>query len=253
MFDKSIFMCYTMSNKKKKYRKKLKKYADFSLFSTKHSSKEFSLMDMELTKKQKLILDFINDFQEQNGFPPTVRDICLGVGLRSTATVFTHIKNLEEKGFLNKSSSKNRAISVVKNQDATPAPTLTVTNSNVVEVPILGNVAAGEPIWATENFDNTMTIPVELTNNKQVFMLKVQGTSMIQKGILPDDYLIVARQPAAENGETVVALLDDSVTVKTFYKEDGYFRLQPENDTMEPIIVTKLNILGKVIGLIRKF
>lgn len=210
-------------------------------------------MDMELTKKQKLILDFINDFQEQNGFPPTVRDICLGVGLRSTATVFTHIKNLEEKGFLNKSSSKNRAISVVKNQDATPAPTLTVTNSNVVEVPILGNVAAGEPIWATENFDNTMTIPVELTNNKQVFMLKVQGTSMIQKGILPDDYLIVARQPAAENGETVVALLDDSVTVKTFYKEDGYFRLQPENDTMEPIIVTKLNILGKVIGLIRKF
>ncbi len=211
-------------------------------------------MDMELTKKQKMILDFINDFQEKNGFPPTVRDICLGVGLRSTATVFTHLKNLEEKGFLNKSSSKNRAISVVKSQESkAPLSTSESTNLNVVEVPILGNVAAGEPIWATENFDNTMTIPVELTNNKQVFMLKVQGTSMIQKGILPDDFLIVARQPAAENGEIVVALLDDSVTVKTFYKEDGYFRLQPENDTMEPIIVTKLNILGKVIGLIRKF
>ncbi len=211
-------------------------------------------MDMELTKKQKLILDFINDFQEKNGFPPTVRDICLGVGLRSTATVFTHLKNLEEKGFLNKSSSKNRAISVVKGQETkAPLSIPDMSNTNVVEVPILGNVAAGEPIWASENFDNTMTIPVELTNNKQVFMLKVQGTSMIQKGILPDDFLIVARQPAAENGEIVVALLDDSVTVKTFYKEDGYFRLQPENDTMEPIIVTKLNILGKVIGLIRKF
>lgn len=211
-------------------------------------------MDMELTKKQKLILDFINDFQEKNGFPPTVRDICLGVGLRSTATVFTHLKNLEEKGFLNKSSSKNRAISVVKGQKTkAPLSNPDMSNTNVVEVPILGNVAAGEPIWASENFDNTMTIPVELTNNKQVFMLKVQGTSMIQKGILPDDFLIVARQPAAENGEIVVALLDDSVTVKTFYKEDGYFRLQPENDTMEPIIVTKLNILGKVIGLIRKF
>lgn len=211
-------------------------------------------MDIELTKKQKLILDFINDFQDKNGFPPTVRDICIGVGLRSTATVFTHLKNLEEKGVLNKSSSKNRAISVVKPQESSvEAPHLSVNNPHVIEVPILGNVAAGEPIWANTNFDNTMTIPVELTNNKQVFMLEVQGTSMIQKGILPGDYLIVARQPAAENGDTVVALLEDSVTVKTFYKEDGYFRLQPENDTMEPIIVTKLNILGKVIGLIRKF
>lgn len=210
-------------------------------------------MDMELTKKQKLILDFINDFQDKNGFPPTVRDICIGVGLRSTATVFTHLKNLEEKGVLNKSSSKNRAISVVKSQEESPAPTLNNQNPHVIEVPILGNVAAGEPIWVNENFDNTMTIPIELTNNKQVFMLEVQGNSMIQKGILPGDFLIVARQPAAENGDVVVALLEDSVTVKTFYKEDGYFRLQPENDTMEPIIVTQLNILGKVIGLIRKF
>lgn len=211
-------------------------------------------MDIELTKKQKMILDFINDFQDKNGYPPTVRDICIGVGLRSTATVFTHLKNLEEKGVLNKSSSKNRAISVVKPQEVSPeASHLSVNNPNVIEVPILGNVAAGEPIWANTNFDNTMTIPVELTNNKQVFMLEVQGNSMIQKGILPGDYVIVARQPAAENGDVVVALLEDSVTVKTFYKEDGYFRLQPENDTMEPIIVTKLNILGKVIGLIRKF
>ncbi|MBP3447594.1 MAG: transcriptional repressor LexA [Clostridia bacterium] len=213
-------------------------------------------MTAELTKKQKLILDFINDFQGKNGFPPTVRDICLGVGLRSTATVFTHLKNLEEKGFLNKSSSKNRAISVVKNQEPAPQPKLTATNSNAVEVPILGNVAAGEPIWANENFDNTMTIPVELTNHKQVFMVVVQGTSMIQKGILPGDYLSVSRQSTAENGEIVVALLGDSVTVKTFYKEDGYVRLQPENDTMEPIIIadpTELKILGKVIGLIRKF
>ncbi len=211
-------------------------------------------MDIELTKKQKMILDFINDFQDKNGFPPTVRDICIGVGLRSTATVFTHLKNLEEKGVLNKSSSKNRAISVVKTQEpSAQAAPLTLNNPNVIEVPILGNVAAGEPIWTNPNFDNTMTIPVELTNNKQVFMLEVQGNSMIQKGILPGDYLIVARQPAAENGEVVVAMINDEVTVKTFYKENGYFRLQPENDTMEPIITTQLNILGKVIGLIRKF
>ncbi len=212
-------------------------------------------MDVTLTKKQKMILDFINDFQDKNGFPPTVRDICIGVGLRSTATVFTHVKNLEEKGFLTKSSFKNRAISVVKPQEPSSnfsAPAF--DNPNVMEVPILGNVAAGEPIWTNSGHEKTMTVPVELTNNKEVFMLEVQGTSMIQKGILPGDYLIVARQPAAENGEVVVALLDENeVTVKTFYKENGYFRLQPENDTMEPIITTKLTILGKVIGLLRKF
>lgn len=210
-------------------------------------------MGAELTKKQKMILDYINEFQEKNGFPPTVRDICIGVGLSSTATVFTHLKNLEEKGFLSKSSFKNRAISVVKPKGQESSTPSSGNNSHVVEVPIMGNIAAGDPIWANPNFDNTMTIPVELTNNKQVFMLEVQGTSMIQKGILPGDYLIVARQPVAENGDVVVALLDDSATVKTFYKEDGYFRLQPENDTMDPIIVTQLNILGKVIGLIRKF
>ncbi len=211
-------------------------------------------MDVTLTKKQKEIVDFINDFQEKNGYPPTVRDICIGVGRKSTATVFTHLKNLEEKGVLNKSSSKNRAISVVKkDEEKAPAPLSVSQNTRVVEVPILGNVAAGEPIWVNTNFDATMTIPVELTNNREVFMVEVQGESMIEKGILPGDYLIVARQPVAENGETVVALMGDSVTVKTFYKENGYFRLQPENSTMEPIIVTSLTILGKVIGLIRKF
>lgn len=214
-------------------------------------------MEIELTKKQKAIYDYINNFQEEHGYPPTVRDICIGVGLRSTATVFTHLKNLEEKGFLNKSSSKNRAISVVKQQDEKEfTASSSVSNPNVIEVPILGNVAAGEPIWVNSNFESTMTVPVELTSNKEVFMLKVQGESMINKGILPGDYLIVARQPAAENGEIVVAMVDDgdsAVTVKTFYREKDYFRLQPENDTMEPIIVTKLTILGKVIGLIRKF
>lgn len=215
-------------------------------------------MDIELTKKQKAIYDFINDFQTKNGFSPTVRDICFGVGLRSTATVFTHLKNLEEKGVLNKSAFKNRAISLVKEQAEENAQSPSMPyNPNIVEVPILGNVAAGEPIWATKNFEETMSVPIELTNNKEVFMLKVQGESMINKGILPNDYLIVARQPAAENGEIVVAVVgkgdDTSVTVKTFYRENGYFRLQPENDTMNPIIVTELNILGKVIGLIRKF
>ncbi|MBO5408237.1 MAG: transcriptional repressor LexA [Clostridia bacterium] len=208
-------------------------------------------MEIELTKKQKLIYDFINDFQEKNGYPPTVRDICIGVGLRSTATVFTHLKNLEEKGVLNKSSSKNRAISVVKDTaDFMPKESET---PDILEIPLLGKVAAGSPILAVENIERTFPLPLDMATNKEMFMLRVQGESMINAGILNGDFIIVSRQPTAENGEMVVAMINDEVTVKTFYKEDGYFRLQPENDAMEPIIVTQLTILGKVVGLFRKY
>ncbi len=210
-------------------------------------------MDTELTKKQKLILDFINDFQEKNGFPPTVRDICIGVGLRSTATVFTHLKNLEEKGVLNKSSAKNRAISVVKEATVTEFAPKESHNSDILEVPLVGKVAAGSPILAVENIERTFPLPMDLATNQEMFMLRVQGESMINAGILNGDLIIVARQPTAENGEKVVAMINDEVTVKTFYKENGYFRLQPENDTMEPIITTQLTILGKVVGLFRTY
>ncbi len=210
-------------------------------------------MDMELTKKQKLILDFINDFQEKNGYPPTVRDICIGVGLRSTATVFTHLKNLEEKGVLNKSSAKNRAISVVKEAAVTEFVPKDSQNPDILEVPLVGKVAAGSPILAVENIERTFPLPMDMATNQEMFMLRVQGESMINAGILNGDLIIVARQPTAENGEKVVAMINDEVTVKTFYKENGYFRLQPENDTMEPIITTQLTILGKVVGLFRSY
>lgn len=210
-------------------------------------------MDTELTKKQKLILDFINDFQEKNGFPPTVRDICIGVGLRSTATVFTHLKNLEEKGVLNKSSAKNRAISVVKDTTVTEFVPKASQNPEILEVPLVGKVAAGSPILAVENIERTFPLPMDMATNQEMFMLRVQGESMINAGIFNGDLIIVARQPTAENGEKVVAMINDEVTVKTFYKENGYFRLQPENDTMEPIITTQLTILGKVVGLFRSY
>lgn len=210
-------------------------------------------MDMELTKKQKQILDFINDFQEKNGYPPTVRDICIGVGLRSTATVFTHLKNLEEKGVLNKSSAKNRAISVVKEATVTEFVPKDSNNPDILEVPLVGKVAAGSPILAVENIERTFPLPMDMATNQEMFMLRVQGESMINAGILNGDLIIVARQPTAENGEKVVAMINDEVTVKTFYKENGYFRLQPENDTMEPIITTQLTILGKVVGLFRSY
>ena len=210
-------------------------------------------METELTKKQKMILDFINNFQDTNGYPPTVRDICIGVGLRSTATVFTHLKNLEEKGVLTKSSSKNRAISVVKESPSKEVPSNQAENTGVFEIPLLGKVAAGSPILAVENIERTFPLPIDMATNKEMFMLKVQGESMINSGILDGDFIIVSRQPTAENGEKVVAMINDEVTVKTFYKENGYFRLQPENDAMEPIIVTQLTILGKVVGLFRKY
>lgn len=208
---------------------------------------------MELTKKQKMILDFINDFQDKNGYPPTVRDICIGVGLRSTATVFTHLKNLEEKGALTKSSAKNRAISVVKEASFQEVKPSDAKNPSVLEVPLVGKVAAGSPILAVENIERTFPLPMDMAGSKDIFMLRVQGESMINAGVLNGDYIIVSRQPTAENGDMVVAMIDDEVTVKTFYKEADYFRLQPENDAMEPIIVTQLTILGKVIGLFRRY
>jgi len=204
---------------------------------------------MNLTKKQQIIYDFICDFYETNGYSPSVREICDGVGLKSTATVHAHIENLKNLGVLNKADMKNRALVINSTAETEPQ----ASNDEVAYIPVLGKVAAGQPIYATENIERTFPLPLDMLGNSDTFMLRVQGESMINAGIFDGDYIIVKRQATASNGDIVVALIDDEATVKTFYKEKDYFRLQPENDNLQPIIVTKMTILGKVTGLIRKY
>lgn len=210
----------------------------------------------ELSAKDYEILQFIQEQIEIKGFPPSVREICEAVGLNSTATVHARLKKLENAGKIIKESSKNRSLRVVnfsptgnENGDLSPK----YFDEKYLEVPVYGKVTAGEPITAVQDFSDTFPLPLDFARNKDLFMLKVQGESMINAAILDGDYIIVQRQPAAENGDIVVALIDhENATVKTFYKEKGHFRLQPENDTMEPIIVNELSILGKVVGVFRK-
>lgn len=204
----------------------------------------------ELTTKDYEILDFIQTQLEQKGFPPSVREICDAVGLTSTATIHARLKKLEKHGKIIKESSKNRSIKVVNYKDAAAKPDL---SDQYIDVPLYGKITAGEPITAIQDNTDTFPLPINFVKNKEVFMLKVQGESMINAAILDGDYIIVQKQPEAENGEIVVALIDNEyATVKTFYKEHGHVRLQPENDTMEPIILDTVSILGKVIGVFRK-
>ena len=199
-----------------------------------------------LTNKQNQVLDYIKQSIAKNGFPPTVREIGSALGLSSSATVHAHITTLENKGYLKRVGAKNRAIELlVKNEYET---------EDVVDVPLLGKVTAGSPIEAIEMPDEFFTLPSYLIPaKKEVFTLRVSGESMINAGVHDGDIVIVQRQQVANNGDMVVAMTEDNeVTLKTFYKEDGYFRLQPENDTMAPIILDKVTIVGKAIGLYRK-
>ena len=201
-----------------------------------------------LTKRQEEILNYLKEFMVSHGYPPTVREIGKDLGLSSPATIHTHLNNLAKKGFIRKDESKNRAIELlVENEYAN-------RDENVVNVPLLGKITAGSPIEAIEKPNEYFSIPSYLIpRNKEVFTLNVSGCSMINAGILDGDIVIVERQNTARNGEIVVAMTDENeVTLKTFYKEDGYFRLQPENDKMYPIILNNVNILGKAIGLYRK-
>lgn len=203
----------------------------------------------ELTKRQNEILSYIKTYIVSHGYPPTIREIGNDLGLSSPATIHAHLANLEKKGFIKKDGTKNRAIELlVENEFAKPQ------NDLIVEVPLLGKITAGSPIEAIENPDETFALPSYLIpKNKDVFTLNVSGTSMINAGIYDGDIIIVERKNTARNGEIVVAMTDENeVTLKTYYKEDGYFRLQPENDTMEPIILNNVTILGKAIGLYRK-
>ncbi|WP_455190657.1 transcriptional repressor LexA [Eubacterium ramulus] len=200
----------------------------------------------KISDKQREILEYIKAEILNKGYPPAVREICEAVKLKSTSSVHAHLETLEKNGYIRRDPTKPRAIEIVDEN-------FNLTRREMVNVPIVGRVAAGEPILAVENIENYFPIPAEFMPNEQTFILQVQGESMINAGILDGDYILVEQQTTANDGDMVVALVDDSATVKTFYKENGYYRLQPENDFMEPIIVSDVMIMGKVIGTFRFF
>lgn len=200
----------------------------------------------KISSKQKEILEFMKNEILSKGYPPAVREICEAVHLKSTSSVHSHLETLEKNGYIRRDPAKPRAIEIVDDN-------FNLTRREIVNVPIVGTVTAGQPILAVENIESYFPIPMEYMPNVETFMLKVKGESMINAGIFDGDSILVQKQSHAKNGDFVVALIDDSVTVKTFYKEKDYYRLQPENDYMDPIIVPEVEILGKVIGLFRMF
>ncbi len=203
----------------------------------------------ELTKRQNDILDFVKKYTAEHGYPPAIREICKGVGLSSPATVFVHLKNLEQLGYIKTTSNKFRTIEILCENEYLK------TNEDVVKVPLLGKITAGSPITAIEQPNEFFDLPASLIPAKEeVFTLHVSGESMINAGIFDGDYVIVKKQSNAKNGDIVVAMtMENEATLKRFYKENGHIRLQPENDTMEPIILSNCTILGVAIGLYRKF
>lgn len=209
----------------------------------------------ETTRKEKAILKFIEEQVIVNGYPPSVREIGKAIGLSSTATVHAYLAKLEKQGYIKKEDKKGRTLKVIKGTDGQQIIKENknfYTQRELVDVPVIGKITAGQPILAVENVTDTFPIPIDFVGNSESFMLTVRGESMIEAGILDGDYILVKKQDNASNGEIVVALIEDEATVKTFYKENGYIRLQPENHTMDPIIVPDCKILGKVAGVFRK-
>lgn len=200
----------------------------------------------KITKKQQEILDYLKDQILSKGYPPSVREIGVAVNLKSTSSVHSHLETLEKNGYIRKDPTKPRAIEIVDDE-------FNVTRRELVSVPVLGSVAAGQPILAVENIMEYFPLPAEYMPGSETFILIVKGDSMINVGIYSGDRIIVKKTNIAFDGEIVVALIDDSATVKTFYQEGDHIRLQPENDSMEPIILDKVEIVGKVIGLIRMY
>ena len=198
----------------------------------------------KITSKQQEILEYIKETILKKGYPPAVREICEAVHLKSTSSVHSHLSALEEKGFIRRDPTKPRTIEILDDP-------FNFNRREMVNIPLIGTVAAGEPILAEERIEDYFPFPAEILPNAETFMLKVKGESMIGAGILPGDQVIVEQRPTALNGEIVVAMIDDSATIKRFYKEKGHYRLQPENEAMDPIITDHVEILGKVIGLIR--
>ena len=209
----------------------------------------------ELNAREKAILKFVQKQIKANGYPPSVRAIGKAVGLRATATVHGYLNKLEEKGYIKREQQKGRTLKLLKgglDEKKSPTQKEVYSGKEMVEVPVVGKITAGAPILAVENITDTFPIPIDFVGNSESFMLTVRGESMIEAGILDGDYILVRKQNTAENGEIVVALIGDEATVKTFYKEKDHIRLQPQNSTMDPIIVPDCMILGKVCGVFRK-
>ncbi len=201
----------------------------------------------DLSSKQEQILQYMKSEVKEKGYPPSVREICDAVGLKSTSTVHGHLSRLEKKGYIRRDPTKPRAIEILTPDFGTPQ------TRELVHVPIVGSITAGVPILAVENIEDTFPIPVDYVHNDEVFMLRVKGESMIEAGIFDKDLILVKKQSTALNGDIVVALIEDFATVKRFFREKDHIRLQPENAAMSPIIVNNVTILGKVTGLFRKF
>ena len=199
----------------------------------------------EKKDKQSEIYNFIKAQIQLKGYPPAVREICLAVGLKSTSTVHGHLERLEKKGYIRRDPTKPRAIELIKDS---------VTRKELIDIPIIGKITAGQPILAVENVEDTFTIPLNFTKTKnELFMLRVSGTSMIEAGILDGDLAIIEKVNTCKNGEIVVALIENEATIKRFFKEEGHIRLQPENSTMSPIIVEDCSILGILVGIYRNY
>ncbi len=209
------------------------------------------------SNKQQEILDYVYKCVHENGYPPSVREICSAVGFKSTSTVHSYLQKLIDSGLLQKDPTKPRAIKILNKsiqvKENRTSKEGYYTSREMVDVPVVGRVTAGQPILAVENITETFPLPVDFVQNSDAFMLRIQGESMVEAGILDKDFVLVRQQPSANNGDIVVALIGDEATCKTFYREKDYIRLQPQNSSMEPIIVKdELSILGKVIGVFRR-
>ncbi len=211
-------------------------------------------MSDKVTKRQQAVLDCIEECIREKGYGPTVREICSHLGLSSPSTVHVHLKALEDKGLIKRDPMKSRSITLAypKDESLEVSNVIAPSFGRAVEVPLVGNVAAGSPILAEENITDTMTLPTDIVGDAPSFMLSVRGDSMIEAGINDGDYVVVKEQPVANNGDIVVALIDDGATVKRFYREKDHIRLQPENSSMDPIITRDCSIAGKVVAVFRR-
>ena len=213
------------------------------------------VMSEKLTKRQQAVMDCIERSVSEKGYGPTVREICAELGLSSPSTVHVHLKTLEQKGYIVRDPLKSRSISLPHRAEKEPESIANVIRpsfSKIVDVPLVGNVAAGEPILAEENITDVISLPVDIVGDAPSFLLSVRGESMIEAGINDGDYVVVKEQPVANNGDIVVAIIEDGATVKRFYREKDHIRLQPENSSMEPILTTDCIIAGKVVAVFRR-
>jgi repressor LexA len=220
-----------------------------------NKSLEKDMDQLEISEKQMEILEFLNKEVQEKGYPPSVREMCRAMGFKSTSTIHAQLEKLKDMGYISKDPFKPRAIKIIgfpENKITNNSPGY-FSHKELINVPIIGKITAGQPILAVENIEDTFPIPLEFAQNGDVFMLTVQGESMIGAGILDGDMVLVRQQDTAENGDIIVALIDDEATVKSFYHEKDHIRLQPENPYMEPIIVKDgISVLGKVVGVFRK-